>query len=457
MKIAILGAAGVRTPQLVRRLLRSTDRLGLKEIALMDISGTRLDLMKMVIDDIAPEHEGVALSVTTDIKAACENADFVILTMRVGDIAARIIDEQVPLRYNVLGQETTGPGGFAMALRTIPVVLEYVDIIKSVAPQAWVVNLTNPSGLITQAVTDHGFDRIVGICDGPTELLAATARAVNRSVQELWFDYFGINHLGWIGGVKYKGEELLPSILQDDEALQEIARHSVDAEIIKEIGLLPNEYLIFFYKHQSVVQNIKRANITRSEQIDALNKELFEQLAEIAAGKSSEQPREAYFRYLRRRSGSYFQVERQGELSGEQAPEEISDAALLEPEGYSEIAAQVLEALAGVNPQIIPINVRNNGTLPCLAPDDVVEVQSLVDANGVHPFSVRVEVPHHAATLLQRVKGYERLTIEAVKHNSYSLALRALTCHPLVPDFDTAKAILDAYIAEHGSYMPELK
>lgn len=457
MKIAILGAAGVRTPQLVRRLLRSTESFGLKKVALMDISGTRLDLMKTVIDDIAPPPEGVTLSVTTDVREACRNADFVILTMRVGDIAARIVDEQVPLRYNVLGQETTGPGGFAMALRTIPVVLKYVDIIKEVAPKAWVVNLTNPSGLITQAVTDHGFNRIVGICDGPTELLAATARAVNRSMKELWFDYYGINHLGWIGGVKYQGQELLPSILQDEKALQTIARHSVDAEIIKDIGLLPNEYLIFFYKHQSVVQNIKRANITRSEQIDALNKELFDELAEIAAGKSEEQPREAYFRYLRRRTGSYFQVERQGELSGESQPEELSDAALLEPEGYSEIAAQVLEALAGISPQIIPINVRNNGTLPCLAEDDVVEVQSLVDANGVHPFSVAVDVPPHSRTLLQRVKGYERLTIEAVKHNSYTLALQALTCHPLVPDFDTAKAILDAYIAEHGPYMPELK
>ncbi|HHT73741.1 MAG TPA: hypothetical protein GX008_08510 [Firmicutes bacterium] len=457
MKIAILGAAGVRTPQLVRRLLRSTERLGLKEIALMDIAGTKLELMKNVIDDIAPEHHGVTLSATTDVREACAYSAFVIFTMRVGDIAARIIDEQVPLRYNVLGQETTGPGGFAMALRTIPVVLEYVDIIKEVAPQAWVVNLTNPSGIITQAVTDRGFGRIVGICDGPTELLKATAQAVGREVNELWFDYYGINHLGWVGGVQYKGEELLPSILQDDEALEKVATHSVEPDLIKAVGLLPNEYLIFFYKHQSVVQNIQRAQITRSQQIDSLNQELFSQLAEIADGKSEERPRDAYFRYLRKRSGSYFQVERQGELNREERPAELSDAALLEPEGYSEIAVQVLEALLGLSPQVIPINVRNNGALPCLDADDVVEVQSLVDSNGVHPFTVKVEVPPHARTLLQRVKGYERLTIEAVRQGSYSLALQALSCHPLVPDLATAKAILDAYLAEHGDYMPELR
>jgi len=429
----------------------------LTELALMDIAGDKLALIKTVIDEIAPQPEGVALTTTTDVRVACAGADFIIFTMRVGDIAARIIDERIPLRYNVLGQETTGPGGFAMALRTIPVVLDYVDVIREVAPKAWVLNLTNPSGLITQAVTDHGFDRIVGICDGPTELLAATARAVNRAVDELWFDYYGINHLGWVGGVKYKGEEILPSILEDDEALKTIAPHSVDPDLIKEVGLLPNEYLIFFYKNQSVVQNIKRADITRGEQIDALNKELFAQLAAIAEGKSQERPRDAYFRYLRKRSGSYFSVERQGELTKDPEAVALSNAALLEPEGYAQIATQVMEALLGISPQIIPINVRNNGSLLCLAADDVVEVQSLVDSNGIHPFSVKVEVPAHARTLLQRVKGYERLTIEAVRQNSYALALQALSCHPLVPDLDTAKAILDDYIAEHGSYMPELR
>ena len=457
MKIAILGAAGVRTPPLVRRLLSSTDSLGLGEISLMDIDGTRLALMKTVIDEIAPPPEGVALTVTTDVQAACQDADFVIFTMRVGDIAARIIDERVPLRYGVLGQETTGPGGFAMALRTIPVAWEYMEVIQSAAPKAWVVNLTNPSGLITQAVLDAGFDRIVGICDGPTELLAATARAVGLPLEELWFDYYGINHLGWVGGVKYRGQELLPSILQDEAVLSIIAAHSVDPDLIKAVGLLPNEYLIFYYKHQAVVKNIKGANITRSEQIEVLNQELFGELRKIQAGESQVKPREAYFSYLRRRSGSYFQVERQGRLSEDRKSRPAADASLLEPEGYSEIAAQVVESLAGVQPRIIPINVRNNGTLSCLAANDVVEVQSLVDSNGIHPFSVSGALPPHAETLLQRVKGYERLTIEAVKHKSFALALRALSCHPLVPDLTTAKAILQDYMAEHGSYMPELR
>ena len=326
MKIAILGAAGVRTPPLVRRLLSSTDSLGLGEISLMDIDGTRLALMKTVIDEIAPPPEGVALTVTTDVQAACQDADFVIFTMRVGDIAARIIDERVPLRYGVLGQETTGPGGFAMALRTIPVAWEYMEIIQSAAPKAWVVNLTNPSGLITQAVLDAGFDRIVGICDGPTELLAATARAVGLPLEELWFDYYGINHLGWVGGVKYRGQELLPSILQDEAVLSIIAAHSVDPDLIKAVGLLPNEYLIFYYKHQAVVKNIKGANITRSEQIEVLNQELFGELRKIQAGESQVKPREAYFSYLRRRSGSYFQVERQGRLSEDRKSRPAADA-----------------------------------------------------------------------------------------------------------------------------------
>ncbi|NMB02563.1 MAG: hypothetical protein GX971_13770, partial [Firmicutes bacterium] len=389
MKVAIIGAAGVRTPQLVRRLVKSTKELGLREIALMDIDGHNLSLMLTVIEDLVEIPSEVSLSSSTDVREACLDAQFVILTIRVGNIKGRILDEQIPLRHGVLGQETTGPGGFAMAVRTIPVVLEYMEVIKSVAPQAWVVNLTNPSGLITQAVTDAGYSNIVGICDGPTELLKAVSRATGHHVDELWFDYYGINHLGWIGGVQHQGRELLPEILRDEQALEIISEHSVEPEFIRDVGLLPNEYLIFFYKHQTVVENIKQAGITRSEQIAALNKILFEELERIKAGALDERPGRAYLRYSRARSSSYFQVEREGR------PPELVEDESLNPEGYSEIAVQVLAALAGAGSINIPINALNGGTLPCLAPDDIVEVQSRVDENGIHPFRVSVPIPPH--------------------------------------------------------------
>ena len=210
MKIAILGAGGVRTPLIVSAMARRQAHLGLTELALMDIDGPRLSLIARLL----PTTPGFTITTTVDAVEALAGADFVITTFRVGGIAARVVDEAVPLRYDVLGQETTGPGGFAMALRSIPVLLGYLDLMREHCPRAWLINFANPAGLMAEAATRLGnWQRTVGICDAPESMLRVAAAILQAAPGEVYLDYFGLNHLGWVRGVQYAGNNHLPRLI----------------------------------------------------------------------------------------------------------------------------------------------------------------------------------------------------------------------------------------------------
>ena len=223
MKIAILGAGGVRTPLIVGAMLRRRERLGLTELALMDVDAERLDIMGELaqaeqapptVSDELGQAAGFKICCTTDARAALTGADFVITTFRVGGIASRVVDERVPLRHGVLGQETTGPGGFAMAMRTIPVLLDYIATMRDVCPEAWLINFANPAGLLAEAATTAGgWTRTVGICDAPEGMRRVAAAIFGMSPDELYLDYFGLNHLGWVRAALYQGQDLLPRFI----------------------------------------------------------------------------------------------------------------------------------------------------------------------------------------------------------------------------------------------------
>ena len=461
MKVVIIGAGGVRTPQLANALLNSKD-IPIKELALFDIDQFRLESMNRVfLEQIQKQTDKKEVEIyhTLDIQKAVCNADFILLTIRVGQISARIKDEQVPLRYGVVGQETTGPGGFAMAMRTIPVMYNYLDIIKKHAPKAWVLNLTNPAGLITQALIDRGYDKVVGICDSPSGLTKDIANAVGIKEDELWFEYFGLNHLGWIKSIIHRGEDIFEDVINNDQALKRHGQIVMEPELIRSIGIIPNEYLLFYYLNQAVIKNVKDNGLSRAQLIELLNHRLFSELQnEKNKGKYSSL--EIYKRYIEARHGSYMKLETK-DLNPADIVEQLWNKASspdveVEDEGYSAIALAVLEAISGGKPKILRLNVRNDGAISFLKDQDVVEISVYVDRNGVHPFSLKGEIAEHCRGLLQVVKSYERLTIKAVKENSYSAALLALIAHPLVPDAKIAKLILDDFIVEHGDYFPQL-
>src|SRR4051812_32131055 len=221
MKLTIVGGGGFRVPLVYGALLEKAQRLGLDEVVLHDIDADRLERIGHVLDGLASEHgTRLPFRTTTDLVDAVEGADFVFCAIRVGQLEGRVVDEDVPLGLGVLGQETTGPGGICFALRTIPVMVRLAETIARHAPEAWLINFTNPAGMVTEAVQQVIGDRVVGICDSPSGMCRRVAAALGRDPADLWFDYFGLNHLGWLKGVRDgAGNQLLDRLLDDDAAL----------------------------------------------------------------------------------------------------------------------------------------------------------------------------------------------------------------------------------------------
>jgi 6-phospho-beta-glucosidase len=463
MKITILGAAGLRTPLLVKAIAARQERLGLDELALMDVDGERLELIADLTTELAGLRDLSVLAVTrtTDSRTALAGADFVITTFRVGGIASRIVDERVPLRHGVLGQETTGPGGFAMAMRTIPVLLDYVKLMRQLCPHAWLINFANPSGLLAQAATGVGrWERTVGICDAPHQMGRVAAALLGVSPAELFLDYFGLNHLGWVRGALCHGQDTLPHFIGLIRRWGGLPGLPFDPEFIAALGLIPNEYLYYYYHATEAVQNILRAGQTRGEQIASLNEQLFADLQRLRTAGDQEGMEAAYRAYLGRREGSYMV----GETADAHSPAGLNQKVLpqsdgvqqaLADEGYAGVALNLIEALTGHAPGVMILNVPNCGAIRGMAAEGVVEIPVFVGRDLVRPLAVGA-VPDHALGLMQQVKAYEQLTIAAATEGSRAKAIQALTIHPLVRDHTTARIILDEYTAEHGALWPEL-
>lgn len=454
MKIAVLGAGGVRTPLIVAALARRQPETGLTDLALMDIDAERLAIIQALVSgpDGQPELPFRILW-TTDPRPALAGADFVITTFRVGGIASRVIDERVPLRYGVLGQETTGPGGFAMAMRTIPVLLDYLKLMAQECPEAWLINFANPSGLLAEAAVTVGrWQRTVGICDAPLMIARAAALVLGVRLDELFLDYFGLNHLGWLRGVWHANRDYLPDLIAMITQAGTLPGLPFSAELIQDLGLIPNEYLYYYYYNRQVVEHILAAGRTRGEQLAELNQQLYAELGRLYCSGDIRAMREAHASYLAERGGTYMATEmghRNLHLNGVALQE-------LAGEGYAGVALDLIAGLRGAGARQMILNVPNRGAIRGLRDDDVVEVPTFVCRDLLRPLAVGT-VPLDPLGLMQQVKAYEKLTIAAAVEGSYAKALRALTIHPLVRDYALARAILDDYRREHAATFPVLR
>jgi 6-phospho-beta-glucosidase len=453
VKIAILGAGGVRTPLIVNAMAVRRERIGLTELALMDIDGERLES----IGGLLPRGEqcGFTIDITTDGRRALQGADFVVTTFRVGGTAARIADERIPLAHGVLGQETTGPGGFAMALRTIPVLLGYIALMRELCPEAWLINFANPAGLLAQAAIGAGqWPRTVGICDAPAGMARVAAAVMRVPADELELDYFGLNHLGWLRAVRYKGADHLPGLIAMLNKLGGLTGLPFSPDFIAALGMIPNEYLLYYYQARTVVDNLCSAEKTRGQTIAELNDGLFAELARLRASGDIEGMKRAHAAYLTHRGETYMAGETGGAHSFSGMDRDLLEA--LAGEGYAGVALDLIEALQGARPRRMVLNIPNRRAIAGMAPDDVVEVSAHAAAGAVHPLAAG-SVPAGALGLMLQVKTYERLAIEAATEGSYAKAHLALTLHPLVRDEDLARTILDEFGVAHAPYWPELR
>jgi 6-phospho-beta-glucosidase len=456
VKLTIIGAAGLRTPLIVEAIIRRQEHLGISELALMDIDAGRLEIVGALTSRLEKD-AGFILTRTLDSHTALEGADYVITTFRVGGIESRIIDEHVPLKRGILGQETTGPGGFAMGLRSIPVLLGYVELMRKLCPQAWLINFANPAGMLAETlVRGAGWQRTVGICDAPSSMQRVAAAVLGASPRQVYLDYFGLNHLGWVRSIQYNGKNYLPELIEMAQVAGGIPGLPIDAKLIAELGLIPNEYLYYYYDAKQAVRNILQAEESRGQHIARLNMQLISDLKKLLAEGTPDalaQMQARYQSYITARGESYMLEETGQAHHFEQIDPRLPEALI--GEGYAGVALDLIEGLAGIEPVRMILNLPNRGAVQGMDTDDVVEIPAVASHGQVHPLAVG-EIPAACLGLMKQVKAYERLTIDAALEGSYSKALLALTIHPLVMDRTLAKEILDEYRERHQAYFPEL-
>ena len=462
MKLAILGGGGVRIPAFVRAVLTSRPD-AFDQISLFEPDAARRDTICRLAAELATAlgHPGV-VQVTGDAAEAFRGADYVFSAIRVGGDRGRVIDEDTALRRGIVGQETTGPGGCAMALRTIPVVLSYCELLSQVAPDAVLINFTNPAGLITQAISAQGKVRAVGVCDTPGGTVSRMAQFLDVPAYEVSGSYTGLNHLGWVCSLQAGGQERIGELLDRFEELQHFDHRfaGFDPAVVRRVGAIPAEYVYYFYDPGRYVHGVARAGSSRGQDVLKLNTEL---LAALAAAFSEADVHAAWSVYdtlLGVRRDTYMRTDTDGDSGqGEaRARRAAAGAAAIDSAaigGYEGLALRVIDGLSGRAPGDVIINAPH-GALLGLDPGDVVELPARVDTTGLTPLAVP-ELPRAARALVEQVKEYERGTVEAAMTGDASLAAVALSQHPLVPGITAARELIAEYRERHGQHLAYLK
>ncbi|MGZ4388473.1 MAG: family 4 glycosyl hydrolase [Gaiellaceae bacterium] len=415
MKLAVIGAGSTYTPEVVDGLVRLRDLLPVDDLALCDPAGERLavvsGLARRMLDRAG---HPVRVTTTASVDEAVEGADGVLIQIRVGGQAARMVDESLPLACGCLGQETTGFGGLAKALRTVPVVLGIADRVRALAPGAWIVDFTNPVGIVTKGLLDAGH-RAVGLCSAAVVFQKHFAKVLEVEPERIELDHLGLNHLTWEVGVRLDGEDVLPALV--GEHVDRVAPATgLPPDLVRRLGVVPSYYLHYFYAHDAVVER-QRETKSRAEEVAGIEAELLQMYADETLTEKPE--------LLKRRGGA----------------------------GYSEAAVELIASLlgsAGEGRHVI--NLRNGGTLPFLADDAVVEVPARVTPGGVES----VELPQLDAVargLVAHVSAYEDLALDAALHGGKERVFRALLAHPLVGQAELAETLAGKLIEANRQYL----
>lgn len=450
MKIAVIGGAGVRTVIFINGLLSRYKKLNIDKVVLYDIDEEKQQVIgKLCTHVINRKKEELRLEIAKNPAEAITGVDYIVTTLRVGGDHSRVIDETIALEEGVIGQETTGAGGFSMAARTIPVLLEYCELIRVYAPNAWIFNFTNPSGLVTQALKNAGYDKIIGICDAPSSTKCRMAKALGVGERDLYVEFFGLNHLSWIRSVKSEGKEILQSLLQDDGFLKEVQEFSMfDPDLLRLIGFLPNEYLYYYYHREKALENIRKSGETRGQSIETVNGNMMDELKAFDMEGNPEGALQIFLFYMAVRENSYMRIE-----TGNDKREEIKKGSLEVPDGmgYAGVMLDCIEGLQSDEGRSLVLSVENNGCIKGLSDKDVIEVTCKVSRKGICPVSIE-EVPESCGLLIRLIKMYEKLTIEAIRTKSKETAMLALTFHPLINSYSLAKRLVERYDEAYGLF-----
>lgn len=455
MKLTVIGGAGARSPMLLKSLAAEAAPLGLTTLTFMDDDPVRLRAFgPMLLEAARRIRPSLDFSVTGDARAALDGADYVITTIRAGQDQSRVTDERVALNHGVIGQETTGAGGFAMALRSIPALRHYCEMARELAaPGFMMFNFTNPAGLVTQALRDLGYDFVYGICDAPTGLLRQVARLYGRKPEEFQAELIGLNHLSYFTSLRLDGREVLPDLLKDPALYASTDMRYFRPEISQHLGCLLNEYLYYYYYREQAEAHMLAAMETRGERIAALNRQMVEELLKMDAGRDFDNMLRLYGEITHRRESDYMASE-----SGVQRDEASTprfDLHAPEEGGYAGVALKIIRARETGEAGEMSACVPNRGAIPWLEDGDVIEVMCHLGADGPVPKAADYRLPEGAKALIRTVKYYERTAARAIVRKDWAMARDALAAHPLVNSCSLAEALLDEYLNAYQSYTGE--
>ncbi|MEV2909452.1 6-phospho-beta-glucosidase [Paenibacillus larvae] len=426
LKIVVIGGGSSYTPEIIEGFISQHKHLPVGEIWLVDIPQGEHKLN--IVGNLAKRMVGksglpIEVHLTLDRREALKGADFVSTQMRVGLLEARIWDETIPLKYGVIGQETTGPGGMMKALRTIPALIGIAGDMEELCPDAWLLNFTNPAGMVTEAVMKYSSIKTIGLCNAPIGMQKWLMKTYQVAAEKIYTEFVGLNHLHWITQVRVNGESKLEELLDDREgySAKNVEQMSWNPAFIRSLGAIPSYYLKYYYLTDEMLKEqiaSSKEQGTRAQVVKQVEDELFELYKDPDL---KEKPKQ-----LEKRGGAY----------------------------YSEAAVNLMKSLFNVTKDIQTVNVRNGKTLDFLPEDSCIEVNCIITGQGPIPLSVS-HVPEATKGLIQAVKSYEILTIEAAVTGDKGTALQALAHHPLITSVNTAEKLLDEMLEHNKLYLPK--
>lgn len=430
LKIAVIGGGSSYTPELIDGFIKRKDELPVNEIYLVDIpeGESKLNIVGNLAKRMVKKAGlNTKIILTLDRKDAIKDADYIITQLRVGGLKARAKDESIPLKYNTLGQETTGAGGFAKALRTIPVIMDICNDIEELSPNAWLINFTNPAGLIAETVLRYTNVKAMGLCNVPVNMKNTTAKIFGVEPERIRMDFMGLNHLSWAYKIYLDGTDITKEVIEknlDENALnmKNIPALKWDKDFLTQLNMLPSSYLRYYYmKDQMVKDQIrdqKEGKGSRAEQVMKIEKELFKIYEDKELDIKPPQ--------LEKRGGAY----------------------------YSEAAVSLISAIHNDKKEIHTVNIKNKGAISNLDDDVVIECNALIDKTGATPLSIG-EMPPVINALVQHSKAYELLASEAGVTGDYFKALMALSSNTFIPSVTVAKELLNDILEANREYLPQ--
>ncbi len=421
LKIAIIGSGSTYTPELIEGLIKRKDALPLGELVLMDIDRRKLDIVGGLCQRmILAAGISCKITLTEELDEALINADFVLCQIRVGKLPARVLDEKIPLKYNLIGQETCGIGGFFKAMRTIPVMLNIAHRMEKLCPDAWMINFSNPSGIISQAILTHTNIKMMGLCNVPFNMFKSIKAALNLETADI--EYVGLNHLSWITAIESEGTDYLKTALDmglNSETMKNIPASGFSKEFIKLIGAIPSSYMEYYYYRDKKLKLLKEAEQTRGEKCEAIEEELL--------GIYSNSELHTKPELLSSRGGA----------------------------NYSEVAVSLVDAIYNDKREKHVVNVLNNGALSFMEDTDSIEINAVIGKDGAKPVKISNFGNSHIIDYMRMVKAYERNTVVAAVNGDEDAAMRALLMNPLVGDYHLARECFDELKEAHRQYLPQ--